>query len=853
VSSFLLRHAACRQPLLLILEDLHWADTSSLLLLQFLAPRVNEAPLFVLGTYRDDETISGDALDRVVATVQKEQRGYHLTLTGLNRGETIRLIEGIAGVAPSAGVADLIHEQTEGNPLFITEIVRLHMGDWDPGRLGSTDAWRGIAPRGGESRLQPVPASIREVIERRLRRLSPECGRVLIAAAVIGRGFDLETTGTVVERSGAYLLDLIGEAESARIIAPVSPGEYRFSHALIRETLYATLTAAQRSRLHGQVGAVLEQQRASNLEPHLTELAYHFSHAAGDADRVRAVAYAVRAAERATRLHAHEDAVRQYELALRMLASSKRTDERARCDLLLARGQALIRAGENEQAQQTFLQAADSARMVEDAERLASAALGFGDASVTLGYVDLVLVRLIEEALAATGAGDSATRAKLIGRLASALYWSPSRERSDALSREAVQIARRVGDAGALAAALTDRATVLSGGENLEERLETATELLRAVEASSDIARLPAAQDTRIEILLKLGDVTAVNIAIDAQARLSDLLRQPDHRRHVAALRTLQALFDGRFADAERLLAETWEARGGRDMRRVYHQMLFLRREQGRCGELLEEFRALARAYPSAPYGVPIAFILSEIGRHDEARDLLRRAAVGGFADVIDSYGKAYFLALLSEVCSALGDQEQSGRLYDLLLPWDGRQIGFGTTICLGPASLYLGMLSAVIGRPETDQRYQDAIDSCRRTGAAPWLARAQYRYAGLLLGRARPEDREQGLQLAQAARRTADDLGMTLLSEQVMQLLARSAPGASSTAQVPVPLTHREIEVLRLLATGMSNREIAHALVVSVRTVDHHIANIYSKIDAREGAEATAYAFRHGIVTDPR
>jgi len=308
-----LKNASRRQPLVLLLDDLHWADKASLLMLQFLARDLAGARLLVLGTYRDVELGRQHPLAQTLGELAREQVGTRVLLRGLGEPEVKRYIEMTAGVAPSATLVAAVFRETEGNPFFLSEVVRLIVAD---GRLqdsGDTSSW-----------TVAIPQSVREVVGRRLDHLGEACNGVLTTAAVIGREFGLDALERVTQIEGDRLLELIEEAEAARVIEEVrgernTIGRYSFSHALIRETLYGELSTTRRVRLHKQIGETLESLYAADIDAHLSELAYHFGEAAAAGEAEKAIDYAHRAGDRAVSLVAWEEAAGQYERALQAL------------------------------------------------------------------------------------------------------------------------------------------------------------------------------------------------------------------------------------------------------------------------------------------------------------------------------------------------------------------------------------------------------------------------------------------------------------------------------------------------------------------------------------------------------
>ena len=367
-----LKNAAQRRPLVLIFDDLQWADTPSLLLLQFVAQEVPATPLCIVGTYRDLALEPHHPLThayRELARIPPQQR---LHLQGLAHHEVAHFLALTTGVAPAESVVTSLHERTEGNPFFLTEMVRLLMTEGSTAALGTPQA---------ESRLV-LPQSVREAIGLRVHPLPPPCQHLLRLASVMGRTFDVETLARVTDTAHAQLVQTLDRVVAAQIIVPILPaaGQYRFAHMLVRDTLYADLPTEQRLRWHRQIGEALEVRwgcqdamgrglppdamSVPGTDPILAVLAWHFFEAMGSNNEgAKALRYAVQAGVHATVMLAHEEAALHYQRALQGLIYTQPGDTAQRCELLLALGSAQMKAGDVPQARSSFLQAARVAQM----------------------------------------------------------------------------------------------------------------------------------------------------------------------------------------------------------------------------------------------------------------------------------------------------------------------------------------------------------------------------------------------------------------------------------------------------------------------------------------------------------
>jgi predicted ATPase len=429
-----LKNVARERPIVLFFDDLHAADEPSLLLLRFLARDMAAAPLFLLAAYRDVDPKVREPLRTTLSELLREPVTRRLSLDGLAEPDVAEYIAIVASVEPEAHAVAEIHGETDGNPLFVDEIVRLLVAQ---ARFGA-----------GMDALE-IPAGIREVIGSRVARLGEPCRKLLALASVLGREFEIDALRELSGYSEEMLYDALDEAMAERIVSDV-PGDtarMRFAHVLIRDTLYDELTPARRMQHHRAAGAVLERIHASHLEPHLAEIAQHLV-AAGPDSTGRAAEYARLAADVAATSLAFEEAVRLYELALTMSV-----DDVSKCDVLLALGDALARAGDTPASKERFAEAAQLAERGGLAEPLAQAALGYGGRIVwEVSRDDDRLIPLLERALASLSPEDGRLRVRLLGRLAGPLRDGrfPA-ERRHAVADEALAMARRLEDPPTLA------------------------------------------------------------------------------------------------------------------------------------------------------------------------------------------------------------------------------------------------------------------------------------------------------------------------------------------------------------------------------------------------------------------
>ncbi|MFB3092762.1 MAG: AAA family ATPase, partial [Dehalococcoidia bacterium] len=478
-----LKSASQKQPLVLVLDDLHWADQPSLLLLQVVARELGNSRLLLLGTYRDVELNRQHPLAETLGELTRERLFQRVLLRGLSQQDVGRFIEVAAGVDPPSGLTEAVHTQTEGNPLFVTEVVRLLVQEGELNQeSGARDSW-----------TVRIPEGVREVIGRRLNRLSQRCNETLTIASVIGREFELRELAPLVEDvSEDRLLEVLEEALSARVIEelPQVVGRYQFTHALIRETLTEELTLTRRARLHARIGDVLEELYGDEVEGHAAELAYHFVEAVAVIGRSKLVRYSLLAGERALATYAHEEAIAHFERALAAKEGQPMDAETAALLSGLGRAQiATLPLYQLQEAVVTLSRAFDYYAEVGDVDR--AVAVAENPLPAAAGHF--------------TGAGQLIARVVALvkpdslemGRLQSSYGRILSLEEGDypgaklALD-QALAIARREGDVGLEMRTLVSAAEVEGYHNRWQESLERS---LRAIEL------IPRIDDPRTEML----------------------------------------------------------------------------------------------------------------------------------------------------------------------------------------------------------------------------------------------------------------------------------------------------------------------------------------------------------------
>ena len=713
----LLLHGAETQRLLLVLEDLHWADVPTLLVLRQLVRRGAGSPLLVVVTYSDVETGEAGPLIPVLADLRRERGTEPIRLTGLGSSETSELMAAHLGRGSvDGGYVERMCEQTAGNPFFIEELLH--------------------SP--GDERAAPavVPEGVKDIIGRRLDRLAPATLEILTLAAVLGSDFRLATLKAITaEPTSDKLVAALEVAVRARLIVedPDEVDRFSFTHALVRQTLYERPIASRRVRLHRRVAVALE---AAPLQVHPAEIAHHYFQAREVGGAPKAVVYSLKAGGVYQAAHAYEDAAAHFERALVALDIMGRDDAAARCDVLLALGAVRWQASEPDPGS-TFVEAVDLARGLSSTDRLARAVLGAGGRFYAPVGTDEAYIELLEEVLDSLEPGDSVLRVRTLGRLAEQHVFSPPR--AGRAAAEAVAMARRLGEASALAAAVRGRHASLLYAEHAQERRHAGEQAL-ALAGELGAAELGAL--ARHWLLYDLAELGELEEARGRHAELEQIageLQQPLYRHSSLAWRGVWAALAGRFEEAERIARESVllaENAGDPDARTHFTaQLVAVRREQGRLDELLPDIERLAGPEPAAsPWRclLPLAYL--DAGDRAYAQAAYDSALVGGLPGIPRTMLWLTSMGSLAEAAAQLGDAETCARLYAELEPHADRLMQWSFTGNAGSVHRVLGRTAAVAGLSDRARaHFEAAIDRHAALGAEPLLARTRCDYGEFL------------------------------------------------------------------------------------------------------------------------
>jgi class 3 adenylate cyclase/tetratricopeptide (TPR) repeat protein len=790
VTSLLLA-AARDRPIVIVLDDLHWADEPSLLLLRFATRELVSSGLLILGTYRDVELGRHHPLARVLGEISGIEGSSRIPLRGLSVGAVERYIEMTSGGPSPPGLAQTVQEQTDGNPFFVGEVVRLLASE---SRLTA----------GASAAELQIPQGVREVVGRRLDRLSEETNEALRVAAVIGRDFEDELVWRVAQRSPEQLMTAAQEAIAERLVTELGNGRYSFAHALVRETLYEELSPPKRSALHERTGLAIEEICGGDVDDRLGELAHHFLEAAPRGDLAKAIDYAQRAGEQDMEQLAYEDAVDVYGRALEVLELMDEPDESLRCSLLLSLGGAEAKSARVADARAAFERAADSARRLDATDSLVGAAIGIAMMS-DAGRLDEHLLALLDEALDRIGPERSARRAALLSAKSAEMYWVDNDlTESERLVDEAIEIAREIDAPTTLAAALQRKIFIPGGPGAPRERLAMADEMVELGDRCGDREVVLRGHAYRLWAFLELGDMPAVDRELALYAPLADELRMPEHIWHTYALRGMRVLLDGNLEEAERLAEEARRAgdRAEQPLAQQYYgiQMTQIRSMQGHAGELLPDVRDLAERFPGIPaWRTAQITLAARSGDNELAQRELDRFAGDDFSALPKDVNWFVAMSLMGEAIALIGDQKRAGRAYEELLPYKGLVIVVArAAACNGPIDRVLGLLAQTVGRLDDAERHLgDAVEIATRMDDHPGIALCGLALAEVLLARDSDNDRELALELLSTVLGTAREMGARWIVDRALRdrLEAQGLTGVDVTTSIDEMVSELEQE----------------------------------------------------------
>ena len=693
-----LGQAAREGPVLLVVEDLHWADPATLQMLAHVVWTVGWAPLLVAGSIRDEDA-GVPALQDLLGELVRARRITRVPVGGLAEAEVARLAGAWLGPETAVDLAQVVHARTGGNPLFVEEVVR-HLVETHPGATGAA-----LAVAAGTD----VPAGVRAVIDRRLARLPELAGTAVRVGAVAGEDFALADVASACETSDVAVAEALEAVVAAGLVdEPGAAGRYRFAHALVRGAVLAWAGPTRRALAHRQLADVIATLPAERREPRVGELARHLLDARPLAEPDEAARWALRAAAQALRGLAYEDAA-----AVLVRAADADLDPALRAEVLLALGDAQLRAGDAAAAQRAHREAAEAARALGAPELLARAALGAAGLTVSVSPIRPEVRALLEEALAATPE-DAPLRPVLLARLAIERYYEAPVTVREALSAAALAGGRSRGGR-ALLEALNARHVALWNPAHTEERLAIADELIDVATEQGDREAQLQGINWRVADLLELGAMDALRAAVADHERLAAALRLPGYLWYGPLWRAMLALMGDRPDEAEQHravgLAMATRAQDANGELLFTTQRLGIAAARGSIGE--EDHALIRRRLEDSPavgaWLTALALRAHSVGDLDGTQDALDRGTALVPAMPLDA-NWLYTLTGLGAIAARLGDERAAATIYPRLLPYAGRIVSIARgSYCTGSAQLAVGVLAATLGERDAAVEHLEA------------------------------------------------------------------------------------------------------------------------------------------------
>ncbi len=760
---------ADRAELVIALDDVHRADTSTLGFLRFAARELRHRPILFLATHRIGELRGCPFHSQTLAELAREPHATLLRLQGLGPDETTKLFSRLTSESAHAKTKDEIFRKTAGNPFFIRQLATLAATSRGDGETASEVS---------------LPPTLRHAILQQMAGLNSTSRAVLAAAAVIGRDFCVRTLADVVDLDALQLNTALGELVDSSILQRdlAEPGRLSFAHVLVRDALYEETAIADRRLLHEQIGRSFVAQFGTLSETHIAEIAYHLFEAQTPETIAEALSFNEIAARAASARSAHDVAERHYLRALQALDLTDAANETSRCRLLLSLGKEQCRAGVRSEAKRTFARAATLARTIGSAEELGDAALGVapGFLAVEVGVADAFLEDLLQESLDHLGDGNPALRARLAARLAMALHWTDAQDRM----HQSIALARALDEQAADPAVTLDvnfaRWFCEWQHASFRSRDAIAVEIQKNADSLRNREMSLIGTMLRMVGMLERGETASFDVTLESFSSVAANLRQPYSLWYETLYRSMRMLFAGKIPCVQPLL-ERFQSIAARvedanATNSLIMQNSFFRWETDELEPMITWISEGARRSPTLQaFRAALAWSNAKVGRYAEARREFDALASCDFSDFPERFDWPISVALCAEVCGDIGDAKRAQRLFELLRPIENRSLVLGLgVLSFGSAARLLGRLSETMGRGEQAEAYfRLAIERNAAAGAHAWTAHTKLDYALLLARTGGQVRRDYRVQLASEVLETATDLGLVSLKRRAESFLA--------------------------------------------------------------------------------
>ena len=765
----LVRSAATDHPLVLLLDDAHWADPESLGLLAHVLRHIGTAWMLVVVAYRPEEVGPDHPLRPIMSEFRRSGSLCEVALGHLSDTDVAALMATIIGRPVAPQVAQVVASVSGGNPLFVAELTKT----LEP---GESMTWSLDEVHGR------LPAQIEEVLSRRISLVGAQSSEALTAIAAAPGGCDASTLAHVLDTETGLILDAIDELLDAGLIVERTEGQdatYVTTHDLYGYAAFGALSRARQVNLHYRLALALDAGVDSDRERHLAPAAYHWHAAGRSGDPPRALKRCEAAGDLALERTAYADAIAHFARALDAIDWSG-GDNHGEARLLIKRAEAHHRAGNPLWREADAEAAAGIAQSASDGVTLSRAALVHGGLRSTYGVTNVRTTSLLARAYDSVSGADDTLRVRVGARLAQELYHGGDYEAARELSRECVDLARQIGDDEILAAAFHGRAWTLNHPDWLGERTALADEMIGRAVAARNPEWEMAGRIWRAAALLEAGYVNELDTELEVLGRLEAIVLVPSDQVRVATLRAARAMMQGDF-DRGIELAQQAHAIGSvaepaNADQVLQAQMITPMRERGQLAIAVPLVEELAQQYADAPgWLCAAAFVFSEANETERARAILESLAADRFVTVPRDLAWMQAIAYLAEVAAAVGDATHAVTLYELMVPYAGRNVGLWDIASGGAVAHFLGILAARAGNSELAMRHlRDAVDFNRRTGQVPAELWSRLRLAELLFDAGQDDG---ALTLARDVRAVARGRGFTALDETA----DRIAQGRSS------------------------------------------------------------------------
>lgn len=730
------------KPLLLVLEDLHAADSDSLHLLHHICRHVESMPLLVIGTFRETDAKAASNMEPLWRTAKD---ATVLRPPRLSENDVRDFLER-SGQPDDEELVRILYETTSGNPLFLTEVMSIVLRDGDS------------APE--------LPESLQQVIHQQVALLPKNTVELLSQASVLGREFSISDLAALVNEDADAVADIINAAVDAGIVVALPDGRRRFSHSLHRDVIYYDLSAADRSLLHTRFASQLKERVAAGDEDRWSELATHLA-AAGDDHRIDAIDAWRHAARRARARLAFDDSAALFKTAVAAFGEGPKFEPAERANLLLECAEAMLLSGDIAEGREYCSDAFAIAKTLDDSRLMAEAALTHGSA-IVVASIDRNLVGMLRECLDALPDSDAAMRARVLARLAAALQPAVKPSEPMDMAREAIALARTTNDKEVIYNVLRSAISALMDFAPPDERMPLNREF---GELAAEFGDIPGRFRSNLRLMIdasEVGDQAMMADAIDACEHIAGRIDLPHYQWRAASARAMQATMEGRFPDAIKLLGRARElaARAG-DMEAtvtlpLQHFGILCEWESDEAtplAEIEEQLKyAFAHGMAEAEFFIRPLLAAFTVDTPEDAKRLLANKPM--VQRVFDG-GDRFSIYAIGNLAIKAKDDALARRAYEALIDHrhECASVGLMGSTWNGPVALGLGRLARHLGEIEAARDYlEEALAIATRMRARPCAARIEMALAGTYeeLG-----DSDKARQVTESARLVMTDLWM--------------------------------------------------------------------------------------------